>query len=180
MTLGRPSKYTDKLADEICKMISTGMSVESVCGLPDMPCIDTFYRWVEKHTHLSESYARANKLRADIYANQVVQIADDPAMGERKKIKSDGTEEITTGDNVERSKLRCEARKWLAGKLSPGKYGDSQMLKLSGQIDHTVRHEVGSDERELIKAVAQQVAASRVCLPEQDIEDAEFTEESND
>jgi len=46
---------------------------------------------------------------------------------------------------------------------------DDKSLQIAGQIDHTVRHEVAGDDRELLKQVAQELARRRlehvVCLP---------------
>jgi hypothetical protein len=40
---------------------------------------------------------------------------------------------VTNGENLQRSRLRVDARKWMAGKLRPRKYGDKV------EIDHLSR-----------------------------------------
>jgi hypothetical protein len=65
-------------------------------------------------------------------ADQIREIADTCRMGTKTTIKATGTE-VTTGDMVDRSRLQIDARKWLASKLAPKKYGDK--LELAGDPD---------------------------------------------
>jgi hypothetical protein len=61
-------------------------------------------------------------------AGQVVEIADTVREGKKAKIsQKDGTTE-EHGDQVDRSRLMMDARKWLVSKLAPKKYGDRWRL----------------------------------------------------
>lgn len=66
-------------------------------------------------------YACAREAQADTMAEDMLAIADD---GTRDTyIDAEGNER-TDQDVIARSRLRVDARKWLAGKMAPKKYGD--------------------------------------------------------
>ena len=65
---------------------------------------------------------RARERQADFMASQTVDIADDTT-------KDSG---FAGSVAVARSRLRIDARKWLASKLAPKKYGDKIDATLSG------------------------------------------------
>src|SRR3546814_4173198 len=77
-----------------------------------------------------QQYARARDNQADTLADEILDIADD---GSNDYV---GEDEKYNGDAVARSRLRVDARKWLAGKLAPKKYGE--------KIDHTLANPDGS------------------------------------
>jgi hypothetical protein len=62
----------------------------------------------------------------------VVAIADTVREGKKIRLRQkDGTTE-EHGDTVDRSRLMMDARKWLASKLAPKKYGDKVSAEVSG------------------------------------------------
>lgn len=102
-------KNKPKVQERICDMLAQGKSMVAICGLEDMPAQSTVYKWLKENEEFSERYARAREMQADLYADQIIQIADDcePEAG-----------------SVSKARLQIEARKWTASKLSPKKYGD--------------------------------------------------------
>ena len=163
---GRPVEYDPEIADTICKMVAVGTGIDVIGRMKKFPCTDTIYRWIERYPEFSESYARANLQKAHIYADQTVKIADTPEIGERRKVKADGTIEITTGDNVERSKLKVASRQWLCGKLNPAVYGDKLQVNQAITVTHEVSPSVAAYLDTLIPP----------SLPEPEPIDAEFEE----
>lgn len=109
---GRPSAFTDKIADTICKRLSEGESLLQICRDPDMPGRNAVYQWLEKHEDFAAKYARARERQAETLADQVHFIAE-------------------TEEDVNRARLRIDAIKWHAGKLAPRIYGDK--LQHSGE-----------------------------------------------
>lgn len=122
--MGRPSDFTQEIADIICERLANGESLRRVCRDDDMPNASTVHLWVIKNEAFSKQYARAREVQADKLFEEVLEIADTPAQGERRKLLPNGSEEITTGDMIEHRRLQVDARKWMAGKLAPKKYGD--------------------------------------------------------
>jgi hypothetical protein len=122
MPAGRPNEYTPEVADRICDMLADGKSLRSICLLDDMPAQSTVCRWLAKDEEFRKQYAYAREVQADTLADEILDIADDGAndfMGEDEKYN---------GDAVQRSRLRVDARKWLAGKLKPKVYGEKQLI----------------------------------------------------
>lgn len=80
----------------------------------------TFYD-ILKDEEKSKRYARACEIRADLMAEEILQISDNVG-GDLVELP-DGREVV---DNavVQRDKLRVDTRKWLLAKMHPKKYGD--------------------------------------------------------
>ena len=131
--MGRPSEFTQETADAICERLALGESLRSVCKDAEMPGQSTVFRWLAANTDFREQYARARDLQADTIFDQILDIADTPQIGVKTTTKASGVE-TTEGDMIEHRRLQIDARKWMAGKLAPKKYGD--------KIEHTGRLEV--------------------------------------
>ena len=124
--LGRPSDYTDGIAKTICLRIADGESLRSVCLDDDMPDKSTVMRWLAKHDDFRDQYARARELQADSIFDEILDIADDGSNDWMERKDSDGNNIgwRENGEAMRRSALRVDARKWMAGKLRPKKYGE--------------------------------------------------------
>ena len=142
MAGGRPSTYSEVITEAICEGLILGRSLVQICDDPDFPDTATVYRWLEKHEDFRDKYARARELQAERYAAEIIALADTPTEGRKVVIKPDGSEEITIGDTVERTRLQIDARKWYASKLAPKKYGEKVQAEVSGPDGGAVKAEV--------------------------------------
>lgn len=113
---GRPSTFTQDLADRICAELCIGRSLRSISREGWAPSTQTVFRWLREHDGFRDQYARAKDEAADAMAEEITDIADTPpAYGPDGKIDN--------GD-VQNRRLQIDARKWVAAKLKPKKYGD--------------------------------------------------------
>lgn len=129
--MGRPTKFTQSLADEICEGITLGNSIRTVCTPKHMPAISTFYKWLRLHEDFAKQYARACEERTEAMAEDLLDIADDGTNDWMEVERKDGsTYEIFNKEAAQRSKLRVDTRKWLMAKMKPKKYGDRQEVDL--------------------------------------------------
>lgn len=121
--VGRPTKYSKALAEEICIAIAiTSMGLNRLCAIyPTLPSPSTIFSWLTKYKEFSEQYARAKSLQAEVLADEIIDISDD---GSNDLFFDDDGNAITNHDVIARSRLRVDARKWLASKLAPKVYGD--------------------------------------------------------
>jgi hypothetical protein len=119
---GRPTLFTRELAAEICEMIAEGMSMKEIYMLPHMPRRSTVYGWLSNDKEFSELYVRAQEERAELLADEMLSIADNS--------------ELEPNDR----KVRLDARKWIASKLKPNKYGDK--VQVGGDASSPVVHKV--------------------------------------
>ena len=128
---GRPSLYTEALAAEICRRLAEGETLRSVCRDKAMPDKATILRWLadKKKADFREQYVYAREMQADALFDEALEITDD-ASGDWSTDK-DG-KKVLDHENIQRSRLRVDTRKWAAGKMAPKKYGDK--LDLGGSI----------------------------------------------
>lgn len=83
----------------------------------------TVFRWLanEDFAAFREQYTRARETQADTLFDEILSIADDSKndtyIDEEGRTRTD--QEV-----IARSRLRVDARKWMAGKLRPKVYGD--------------------------------------------------------
>lgn len=123
--MGRPSEFTQEIADVICERIASGVSLRSIVEADDMPAASTVFKWLSERETFSEQYARAREAQADALFDEMLDIADD-ARNDWMVSRGEDENEAwrLNGEHIQRSKLRLEARKWMASKLQPKKYGD--------------------------------------------------------
>ncbi|MFA5727547.1 MAG: hypothetical protein WC886_07900 [Saccharofermentanaceae bacterium] len=111
--MGAP-KGKDELSklfsDIIIDISEKGMS--AISALKGRMSTQTFYSLLEEDEVKSKRYARATEMRAELMANELLEIAD-----KKSKSKDDNIK-------VQRDRLRVDSRKWLLAKLHPKKYGD--------------------------------------------------------
>ena len=138
MPAGRPTDYSQEIADQICERIADGESLRKICAEDDMPNKATVFRWLAAHEAFSDQYAHARDSQADTLFDDVLAIAD----------QYDTLSEALNPDLIQRAKLRIDARKWMAGKLRPKKYGD----KL--ELDASLTHEAGDSISSLMERIA--------------------------
>lgn len=141
---GRPSSYSDDIADRICDGLADARSLRSICIDAGMPSQSTVFRWLadERYAAFRERYARAREAQADALFDEMLDIADDGSNDWVERKRDDGsTDTVLDHEHVQRSKLRIEARKWMAGKLRPKVYGDKIEHEHTGGIAISVSEE---------------------------------------
>jgi hypothetical protein len=141
---GRPSSFTQEIADTICQRIADGQSLRSICSLEAMPGQTTVFRWLESNEAFRDQYARAREVQADTLFDEILDIADDGRNDwiERHDQEGTATGYRENGEAMRRSQLRIDARKWMAGKLRPKKYGDKIELEHGGQVIHRIERNI--------------------------------------
>lgn len=82
-----------------------------------------------------EQYARAREAQADKFAEDIISIADD---GARDTYIDENGNTRTDQDVIARSRLRVDARKWLASKMAPKKYGERTESEVTHKGGFTV------------------------------------------
>ena len=145
--LGAPSTYTPELAAAICEHIAAGKSLRTIAALDGMPAQSTIMVWLDgKHPDFTEQYARAREAQADKLAEEILSIADDGRSD--TYIDAEGNTK-SDPEVIQRSKLRVEARKWLASKMAPKKYGDKMAIGGADDLGpvQTVTKEMTDAER---------------------------------
>lgn len=133
---GRPTLYSDELAADICGRLCSGESLRTICRDDDMPACSTVFKWLNARPSFVEHYARAREVQADAIFEDILDIADNATNDWMERRAEKGEEDKgwqANGEHIQRSRLRVDARKWMAGKLAPKKYGEKTALELSGK-----------------------------------------------
>lgn len=136
--MGRPSEFHQDVADAICERLAEGESLRSICADDAMPSKATVCKWLGRHANFADQYARAREMQAETMADEIKDIADDGSCD--TYLDLDGKER-TDHEVVARSRLRVDARKWLASKLLPKKYGEKVTQEHTGPEGGPVQHE---------------------------------------
>lgn len=110
--MARPTKYTEKLAKEICQRIADGESVRAIGRDETMPSSTTIFNWALNNKEFFEQYAQAKEIGMEQAIDELEQIA----RGE---------------EDVQRAKLIIDTRKWIASKKFPKKYGDKSEVDVT-------------------------------------------------
>jgi hypothetical protein len=160
LSLGRPSGFSQEIADQVCEALAEGKSVRTICRQPWAPDMRTIFRWLDRFDEFRQQYARACEMRADAIFEEALEIADTCLLGEKRVVEGKGDKQtvtLTTADMVERSRLQVETRKWFLSKLMPKKYGDkqeTQVTVINGDPDAARK----SEQAERLIAVLQELA----------------------
>lgn len=126
MATGRPSEFTQEIAERICAELALGKSLRTVCKGEDMPAIATIFNWFRTQEGFVEQYARAKEESSDALVEEMLDIADDAPLKVTGMDKSDSA-------RVHAEAMRVDTRKWIASKLKPKKYGDRLDLTTKGE-----------------------------------------------
>lgn len=129
----------------ICGRIANGESLRQIADDKDMPAASTVFVWLNEDAAFAEQYARAREAQADAIFDEILLIADDGRNDwmERKDQEDANMGWRENGEALNRSRLRIDARKWMAGKLRPKKYGDKI------ELEHGVTDSLGDLMREV-------------------------------
>ena len=106
------TEYDQASADQICERLAGGESLRLICGADRgaaLPGQTTVYRWLLESPEFQKQFQAARDALADRCMDQILEIADGEPGAPR---------------DATRDKLRIEARKWVAARLAPGRYGD--------------------------------------------------------
>lgn len=154
---GRPSDYTEELAEIICLRLAEGESLRSVCRDEGMPSKQAVLRWLARNDSFRAQYVRAKEEGAEAIAEELFDIADDGSNDWMEKLDKDG-EAIgyqLNGEHVQRSKLRIDTRKWYLSKIMPKKYGDRIQHDQSITFNNLSDEELDKKLQELTNAQSQ-------------------------
>jgi len=125
---GRPSKWAEPLAAEICRRLSTGEPLAAICRDAHMPHPNSVREWMKARPEFSHAITEAREAGFDALAAECLTIADDTS---GDVIDSDYGPRVDNGV-IQRAKLKIETRLKLLSKWYPQKYGDKIEIEKTG------------------------------------------------
>lgn len=156
---GRPSTFTEEVADAICERIVNGESVRAICRDEGTPSMVTVFKWLRDFPSFAKQYALAKEMQAEALADEIIEIADDGTNDWMMVNRGDNEAWVTNGEALQRSRLRVDARKWAASKLLPKKYGDR--LVHAGDKEEPMQHVVAVNPTQHLLTVLNAIADRR-------------------
>jgi hypothetical protein len=166
---GRPSTYAQDMADTICERIANGESLRSICDDDGFPDKATVFRWLSFNDDFRDQYARAREAQADAIFDDILTIADDGQNDwmEKKDAEGENIGWRENGEAIRRSQLRIDARKWMAGKLKPKKYGEKLDLNVSGSLETVSEDQLNARITQLLGKAGANGSAGGAGSPEE-------------
>jgi hypothetical protein len=160
---GGPFLYSPELADRVIGELMEGRTLINVCADPGMPSKGTVLLWVRRDRDgFAARYKEAREIGSQIMVDELVEIGDDGRRDHIRRCKESGeTEVVVDHENIRRSELRCENRRWILTRAMPRIYGD--------RLEVTAKHEAGDGWADLLKALDGKSRG----LPSEDESDAE-------
>lgn len=128
---GRPSKFTEALAKEICERLSKAEPLTVICADDHMPHDNTVRDWMKARPEFSGAIACAREAGWDKLAKECLEIAD---ATEHDTVTGERGQELANTEWISRSKLRVETRLKLLAKWDPKRYGEKQQVEHSGSM----------------------------------------------
>lgn len=127
---GATTTYNQKKADEICSRLEQGETLTSICRDDHMPAVRTVSDWKREHKAFAAAFARARELGFDAIAEEALQIANTPVIGEETE---DDGEKLKTkrADMLGHRKLQVWTRLQLLAKWCPARYGERKSVDLN-------------------------------------------------
>lgn len=133
--------YSREHAEYLCNLIAEGMGAKAAAKALGISS-STFFLWLRRHEEFRKMYIEAKQISLSIMAEDIVDISDNDAKDitivRDEKGMPTGQIEINH-ENIQRSKLRVDTRKWLLSKLVPDKYGDRVINEHTGEGGGPVR-----------------------------------------
>lgn len=118
-TLGRPSTYTDELAQEICDAIaSTNEGLVALCEQnPHWPTRANIFIWMRKFPAFFDMYTKAKEHQCEVQVDYMLALSQEPH-------KYVDAETGCTRVDVPMLRVKMDAIKWQASKLAQKRFGD--------------------------------------------------------
>lgn len=118
---GRVSIKTVEIEDEIIARLEDGELLAQICRLEHMPKQSTVYNWTAIDPSFAQRFARARQLGVQAIQAECIDIADDGSNDyyEKQSRKTGETFVALDAENIQRSRLRIETRKWIVGSIDP-------------------------------------------------------------
>ena len=128
MTTGRPTDYSEELADLICLRLCTE-SMRRICMDPEMPSERSVYTWILKYPSFLQKYRAAREAQSHYMAD----IGSHMGM-------------FGVGSDPAAANVQLNAIKWATSKLAMKYYGDKLEMNVGGtdpdNPDNPVKHRV--------------------------------------
>jgi hypothetical protein len=131
---GRPPfQWTDDIKAEILARIAAGETLRQVCRDEHMPEQTIVYELRARDREFAVAYARARDAQLEAWEDEILDIANDGTNDwVDREVARGRIERQVDREHIERSKLRCDQKRWIMSKRAPQRYGDA--MRIEGEL----------------------------------------------
>jgi hypothetical protein len=129
---GRPTKYSQAMADRIIGMVLEGKTLTKI-GNELGIVLQDIYTWLELYPDFMESYLHARKLMCVSLVDNMMDQA-----------------ETAEKDEALLLKVKAGIYQWVAARYNADQFSDKRTVQVNGSIQHTHSHELSVDQRRRI------------------------------
>ena len=140
--IGRPRDFTPELGEYIVQRIRNGAHYSQLVKEKLVTNYNNLALWKEQEPAFREAVERAQEERAELWADQLIEIADDPLLDPNDR------------------RIRVETRWKVIGSLLYRRYGVKQQVDINQKID------VGSTAAEVLMRLTTQAREARLPAPQ--------------
>lgn len=135
--VGRPSKYSQEVAESICARIAAGESLRSICEAAELPHKDTVLQWLADRDDFAAKYARAREAQAEHHHDEM-----------------DRLEAAVEGGtlNPQAGSVILANKRWRMEKLKPKVYGHAVTVRGDAENPIQTRSALTDAELEALAA----------------------------
>jgi hypothetical protein len=131
--------FSLELMTKFCERMCNGEAPTQICKDPTMPSYPTLMRWYTsddpQYDAFKVMYEESQKIMWFYHADQLIQISDDSSNDymDRYNKFTDENERVLDPENVQRSRLRVDTRKFLLAKMLPKIFGEKMDISVGGR-----------------------------------------------
>lgn len=112
---GRPSIWSQEIADRICELMVEGKDMQEICSMPDMPSRSTVLRWQQQRPEFDAQCVRAREALAEFELHKLKKLAEN-----------------CTEKNVNATRVKLNHYQWRVMKIAPRIYGERVQTEITG------------------------------------------------
>lgn len=132
--IGRPSSYSEEIANKIFEGMAEGRSLSAICKKRDMPGFSTVFGWLtadrldNSYNGFAAKYERAMGERAMSEFEGIVALEDELLDREGGRFK--------TKEDISAVRVVLDSRRWRLARMAPKTFGDR--LAVDARVEHSV------------------------------------------
>jgi hypothetical protein len=124
---GRPSLFSEHIAEYIIEQLSLGRTFTSICAEPDMPTVRSIQYWAAQRPDFFANLARAREAGAeyligDLHDKMVKLVADSESGDETKEPPK---------SRVDSLRLYATHVQWMTARLNPRRYSERVLAEVA-------------------------------------------------
>lgn len=111
---GRPSLYSEEMANKIANRLAEGKTLAEICRMNDTPALMTVLQWQREKPDFHSLIARAREAQTETWADQILQEA----------LKADDS-------TVKTAQLRINTMQWMMARMYPKKFSERVLAEMA-------------------------------------------------